>query len=475
MKGRFFMSAEILEKYTYTWPPFEPKENLHWEKSRPDSYVRNLRESPEDLQLDSRWPAFFPCSISFATTGDGSETAVEKVVGASIVNRFPYVIALSFCVSELSKRHYARNRFIEILERNGTAAIQFFELGQNVDTILKAIQDIPDGRIDERVGATGLPTRRAKTSEAPIFNDAYMVYEARLVSASKDFSGAPIYEETYTEFGSHRIYFLEIQAIQLREDIARGASSIHWRALPHWQPRKPDHVLRSVNWCANKDGYRKGYTPNYVFPSPNTVAFEHDYVENGMAVVRLPTTAEGQVEFDNDRARWPCFFPSSAGLITSWGKDNVPNLMPCGSTTVLVRSPLCIGIFVSYADVNERYSRRATLRALDDTGRFACGVPFDNDKIVEAIKYAGNISIDKDIDKIHNSGLEYEEDEWAPILTDVPVTFMCKVVQTLRLGTHIMYLGEVVSIRIRDDVTKENPLSWWPFPDVRKARDHVLD
>lgn len=436
----------------------------------PTTFARELPESSEELNGDSRWPAFFPCSISIVTTTDGEHTAVEKVVGASIVNRFPYIIALSFCIEELSSRHYARSRFIEMLEKGGSVAIHYFEPGPQLDRAMGAISQVPDERTHERIAASGLPTRRAITNEAPVFSDAYLVYEALLAKTGSDFSGQPIYEQTYVDCGSHRIYFLEIEAIQLRKDIAHGQSAIHWRALPYWNPkRKLQNDPPRDTAPLIELGYKKGYEPDYVFPSSNTVAFQYDEIANGMAVKRLPALAEDQVEVDNDRARWPCFFPSSAGLITTWADDGVPNLMPCGSTTVLARDPLCIGICVSYAEINERYAPRASLRALNERKRFACGVPFGDEKIIEAIKYAGNISVDKDRNKIRNAGLEIEELDWAPVLPGLPITFLCEVKDVVRLGTHFLYLGEVKSIRIRDDVTPENPLTWFPYPDVRQS------
>jgi flavin reductase (DIM6/NTAB) family NADH-FMN oxidoreductase RutF len=212
--------------------------------------------------------------------------------------------------------------------------------------------------------------------------------------------------------------------------------------------------------------YQKGYTPEYYFPSFNTVAFEYDCIENGMAVKLLPRLPEDQVEVDNDRARWPCFFPSSAGLITTWGESDVPNLMPCGSTSVLIRHPLCIGICVAYAEINIRYAPRGSARALNETGRFGCGVPFIHATIIDAMKYAGNVSIDKDKQKIQNAGLEVIAHEWAPMLSALPIHFDCEVKKTVRLGTHVLYLGEVKAIHIREDISPFNPLAWFPYPDV---------
>jgi flavin reductase (DIM6/NTAB) family NADH-FMN oxidoreductase RutF len=460
------MSYEKLENYKYSWPYFNLNENTLWKKDN-SSYIRQLPEKKEELKLDSQWPGFFPSPICFVTTTDGEITALEKVVGATIVNRFPYIIALSFCTEPLSKRHYSRNRFIEILTKGGVVAVQYFEPGSCIDTAMTAISQVPDEEIDKRIAYSQLPVRKAVTNNSPVFKDAYMVYEARLAKASKDFEGEPIYEQCYTDYGSHRIYYFEIESIQLREDIARGDSQIYWQALPSWTPQnklQDKVVLESQPLIDMK--YQKGYSPNYYFPSGNTVSFEYDKIENGMAVKFLPPLPEDQVEVDNDRARWPCFFPSSAGMITTWDSSGAPNLMPCGSTSILIRYPLCIGICVSYAEINVRYAPRGSLRALNETKRFGCGVPFINDTIIDAMKYAGNISIDKDKNKVQHAGLEVSAHEWSPMLPALPIHFFCEVVKVVRLGTHFLYLGEVKSIQVRDDVNLGNPMKWYPYPDV---------
>jgi flavin reductase (DIM6/NTAB) family NADH-FMN oxidoreductase RutF len=216
--------------------------------------------------------------------------------------------------------------------------------------------------------------------------------------------------------------------------------------------------------------YSKGYTDNYFFPARNTVGFEADKVENGMFVRFLPPLPDDQVEIDDDRARWPCFFPSSLGMITTWGEDGTPNLMPCGSTSVLIRHPLCFAICVSYAKINVRYAERASLKSLLANRKFMCGVPFANADLVKAVKYAGNISIVNDKHKIHNSGLSFLHDDHGPLLEAMPISYRCNIVDIVRLGTHFLMLGEVESVIVRDDVTKDNCLNWHSYPDVIKVK-----
>ncbi len=83
----------MLEKYLYTWPHAE-LDKAKWEKSVHAGFIEHsMPESEEKLAMDSRWPGFFPSAICFVTAGDDTNNALEKVVGATIVNRFPYIVA----------------------------------------------------------------------------------------------------------------------------------------------------------------------------------------------------------------------------------------------------------------------------------------------------------------------------------------------------------------------------------------------
>lgn len=467
----------MIEDYKFSWPNFDLSKDTNWKyDNKKKEFVRQMPESEKNLALDSRWPAFFPAPICYITVSDGIITGLEREVGATIVNRFPFVIAVSICVQPLSERHYARNQFIEILEKGERAAIQFFGPGEPIDKLNLAIKSYTDQQTTERINATGLSTRAALLSNCPVFSDAYMVYETRLVKPGKDFSGNPIYEKPYTEYGTHRVYYFEIEAIQLRHDIASGDCQIYWRSLPNWENKFPlqNDVIPSGQPISDIK-YKKSFSPHYYFPSENTVAFEYNKVMDGMAVKYLPPLPEDQVEVDDDRARWPSFFPSSAGIITTWGEENIPNLMPCGSTSVLIRNPFCIGICVAYAEINIRYAPRGSLKALEKNGRFGCGVPFINPLITDAIKYAGNVSISNDKNKVENSGLEVWNDNWAPVLPALPLHFDCEIKKVIRLGTHFLFLAEVKTIRVREDVSQMNQINWYPFPEIIKRINSDLN
>lgn len=452
---------EALAPYRYAWP-----RDASWRRRfvhEPGAPLLRLDmpERDEDLARDSRWPALFPAPLCLVTAGGEGAAALEKVVGASIVNRFPYVVALSFCREPLSARHYGRNRFMEILEAGGTAAVQFLRPGAALDAAMGAIARVPDELATERLAASGLETERGVTVPCPVFADAYLVYECRLVRPGKDFDGEAIFTQPWRDVGSHRIFFLEITAIQLDRTVANGTTPIRWRSLPTWSA--PDGAANAAAGQAERFGrYVKRYTPDYVFPSAQTVSFEADATVGRREVKHLPPLEE-QVEVDNDRARWPCFFPSSLGLISTWDADGRANVIPCGSTTIVSRKPLIVSPCISYAAINERYAPRGTLTRIREAGRFGCGVAYHDPAFVQAIGYLGNVSLRDDPDKVAHSGLTVRRLGRSPLIAESPVHFDCRVVGEERLGTHIMFFGEVERIYVRDDVSPDCPIAWCPW------------
>ena len=66
----------------------------------------------------------------------------------------------------------------------------------------------------------GCPWHR--TNPCPVFDTAYLAYECRLARPGRDRDGRRLLDTPWVDIGSHRLYFLEITAIQLRADVARG-------------------------------------------------------------------------------------------------------------------------------------------------------------------------------------------------------------------------------------------------------------
>src|SRR5262245_51771140 len=203
--------------FSYLWPYPGALSPSAWQLDHAlGRLVRSMPESREELAADSRWPAFFPSSICIATVCHDGVAHLEKVVGAMIVNRFPYVLALSLCRQPLSPRHYVRRTFMDALEASGRAAIQFIMPGEALARVMAAIANVSEDWSAECFFAAGVQTRQASSSAAPVLEPAHLVYECRLVKPARDFEGVPINSGAWKDSGSHRIYFLEIESILLR-------------------------------------------------------------------------------------------------------------------------------------------------------------------------------------------------------------------------------------------------------------------
>src|SRR5271169_2501120 len=112
---------------------------------------------------------------------------------------------------------------------------------------MKVINDISDDNVEDRIKNLDLPTRSGLKTTAPVFKDAYLVYEAQFVRPQNDFTGMPIFESYSRDLGSHKVYFFEITTIQIEKSIAEGEKKIHWCSLPFWEGANSPNDVQSNN------------------------------------------------------------------------------------------------------------------------------------------------------------------------------------------------------------------------------------
>lgn len=106
---------------------------------------------------------------------------------------------------------------------------------------------------------------------------------------------------------------------------------------------------------------------------------------------------------------------------------------------------------VSISVRKERYSHRMII----GSGEFA--VNLVDEKMARAVDFCG-VRSGRDTDKAKETGLAYmpaDKLSYAPAVQGAPVSLCCKVRQVLELGSHDMFIGEVVSVMIRQDLLDE--------------------
>ena len=106
---------------------------------------------------------------------------------------------------------------------------------------------------------------------------------------------------------------------------------------------------------------------------------------------------------------------------------------------------------VSVSLRKERYSHGL----IDSSGEFVVNVP--DEAMCRAVDFCG-VRSGRDTDKSQETGLRYipaENMSVAPAVDGAPVSLSCRVKQIIPLGSHDMFLGEVVAVRVREDLIDE--------------------
>ena len=106
---------------------------------------------------------------------------------------------------------------------------------------------------------------------------------------------------------------------------------------------------------------------------------------------------------------------------------------------------------VSVSVRKERYSHGL----ISASGEFV--VNLVDEKMAKAVDFCG-VRSGRDTDKAAETGLRYipaDGMQTAPAVAGAPVSLCCRVRQVLELGSHDMFLGEIVSVMVRKDLADE--------------------
>jgi flavin reductase (DIM6/NTAB) family NADH-FMN oxidoreductase RutF len=132
-------------------------------------------------------------------------------------------------------------------------------------------------------------------------------------------------------------------------------------------------------------------------------------------------------------------YPCPVALVTCSDKEGRDNIITLAWVGVFCSDPPKIGIGVRHT----RYSAEL----INASGEFVINVP--DDSLLEASDYCGNVS-GRDVDKFNKTGLTREPAAKvkAPLIKECPLNLECVVREQLDLGSHRLYVGEVVETHV---------------------------
>ena len=139
-------------------------------------------------------------------------------------------------------------------------------------------------------------------------------------------------------------------------------------------------------------------------------------------------------------------YPVPAVMVSLKDKSGRTNII-----TIAWTGTICSDPPMAYISVRKS---RGSYPMLRESGEFVINLP--DEKLVKALDYCGVRSI-ATVDKWKEMGLHEEESAMvsAPSIKEAPVSIECKVTQVLPLGSHDMFLAEVVAVRVDEQFIDE--------------------
>jgi flavin reductase (DIM6/NTAB) family NADH-FMN oxidoreductase RutF len=148
--------------------------------------------------------------------------------------------------------------------------------------------------------------------------------------------------------------------------------------------------------------------------------------------------------------------PSPVLIIGTYGSDGKPNMMNAAWGGIVSSKPPCISVSIREATLSFHNIRQ--------TGSFTVNIP--SEKYLRESDFVGIVS-GKEYDKFKETGLTPEKSILvnAPIVKEFPYTLECKLVREINLGSHTMFIGEIVGMVADSEVLNPKQL-----PDIEKVR-----
>ncbi len=134
-------------------------------------------------------------------------------------------------------------------------------------------------------------------------------------------------------------------------------------------------------------------------------------------------------------------YPLPAVMVSCKKQGEKPNIITVAWTGTVCSSPAMVSISVR----KERYS----YEIIKETGEFVINLATKD--LVRALDYCG-VRSGRDVDKYKEAGLTVlaSKEIAAPGIMESPVNIECRVTEVKPLGSHDLFLAEVLSVTIED-------------------------
>ena len=140
-------------------------------------------------------------------------------------------------------------------------------------------------------------------------------------------------------------------------------------------------------------------------------------------------------------------YPLPAVMVSTADKSGKSNILTIAWTGTICTNPAMVYISVR----PERYS----YHMLKESGEFV--INLTTEQLAKATDYCG-VRSGKDVDKwkeAHLTPAKAEKLQYAPVIEECPVNIECKVTEVKKLGSHHMFLAEIVAVDVDEKYMDE--------------------
>lgn len=170
--------------------------------------------------------------------------------------------------------------------------------------------------------------------------------------------------------------------------------------------------------------------------------YKNSYYNRKKQTERQMSKRDEKITQKSGRQTWRAgnmLYPVPAVMVSLGREGERPNIITVAWAGTINSDPVMLSISVR----KERYSHAI----LNETGEFV--VNLVNEPLVKACDYCG-VRSGRDVDKFSQMNLTplAVDGVSAPAIAESPVNLACRVKQVIPLGSHDMFLAEVVSVTV---------------------------
>ncbi len=152
-------------------------------------------------------------------------------------------------------------------------------------------------------------------------------------------------------------------------------------------------------------------------------------------------------------------FPTPAWVVGSYDREGKPNVMTAAWGGICCSKPPCVAVSL----------RKATYTFGNIVERKAFTVSVPSEAHCRETDYIGIVS-GKKVDKFAATGLTPVRSEIvdAPYVGEFPLVLECRLHQSVEIGLHTQFIGEILDVKADESVLGEEGL-----PDIEKVKPIV--